>query len=235
MLKLVHNSPRSWLQHYLNQTPIPAGAPKGTGYVYVLEVTGPTSYVKVGATSQPRSRFEALGSDAHRLGSAVTRAWLSPAHPAHHSTEAHALRACRAHSSAATPRGEYFPHLTFERARRETIKAVLGFHDRPRAMPTTPVAGLHEPLPAHVRRLLAPTPQEAEQRLRYRFAQGSHRTRFLRRAEPSPTSLPRETDPLLEELIRRFVQPPASMPDLATHRHTRLQAAAQSLVSDPSD
>ncbi|WP_326673395.1 hypothetical protein [Streptomyces canus] len=73
MLKLVHNTPRSWLRNYLDKTPVPAGAPKGTGYVYVLEVTGPTSYVKVGATTQPRTRFESLGSDAHRLGSAVSR------------------------------------------------------------------------------------------------------------------------------------------------------------------
>ncbi|MDH6435972.1 hypothetical protein M2158_004512 [Streptomyces sp. SAI-144] len=31
MLKLVHNPPRSWLHNYLDKTPVPAGAPKGTG------------------------------------------------------------------------------------------------------------------------------------------------------------------------------------------------------------
>ena len=108
MLKLVHNTPRTWLRNYLDKTPVPAGAPKGTGYVYVLAVTGPTSYVKVGATTQPRTRFESLGSDAQRLGSAVSQAWLSPAHPSHHSTEAQALRACRAkpprpHPAVSTP------------------------------------------------------------------------------------------------------------------------------------
>ncbi|MEU9157775.1 GIY-YIG nuclease family protein [Streptomyces sp. NPDC048417] len=235
MLKLVHNAPQSWLRNYLNKTPVPAWAPKGTGYVYVLEVTGPTSYVKVGATTQPRTRLDALGSDAHRLGSAVSRAWLSPAHPSHHSTEAQALRACRAHSPAAPPRGEYFPHLAFGVARSEAIKAVLGFHDTSRAMPSTPVAGLHKPLPQHVHRLLAPTPRDVWQRLKNRFAEGSCRTRFLRRGEPSPTAAPRETDPLLDELIRRFVQPPASMPDLTTRRHSRLQAAAHTAISDQSD
>ncbi|MEU9412334.1 hypothetical protein AB0E08_42490 [Streptomyces sp. NPDC048281] len=231
MIKLVHNAPQSWLRNYLNRTPVPAGATRGTGYVYVLEVTGPTSYVKVGATTQPRTRFEALGTDAHRLGSAVSRVWLSPAHPSHHSTEAQALRACRARSPAATPHGEYFPDLAFGVARCEAIKAVLGFHDTPRAMPSTPVAGLHEPLPVHVHRLLAPTPQDVQQRLKNRFAQGSCRTRFLRRGDPPPTPILRETDPLLDDLIRRFIQPPASMPDLTT----RLQAATQTAISDQSD
>ena len=31
MLKLVHNTPRSRLCHDLDKTPVPAGAPKGTG------------------------------------------------------------------------------------------------------------------------------------------------------------------------------------------------------------
>jgi hypothetical protein len=235
MLKLVHNPPQGWLRNYLNKTAVPAGATKGTGYVYVLEVTGPASYVKVGATTQPRTRFEALASDAHRLGSAVSRAWLSPMHPAHHTTEAQALRACRALSLATTARGEYFPHLPFDAARREAIKAVLGFHDTPRAMPTALVAGLHEQLPAHVERLLAPSPEVVAQKLRYRFAQGSYRTRFLRRGQPSPAPVYREPDPLLEELIRRFIQPSASMPDLTSRRRARLEAAVHRAVSDQSD
>ncbi len=39
------------------------------------------AYVKVGSTAGPRARFEALRSEAHRVGPTVSRAWLSPAHP----------------------------------------------------------------------------------------------------------------------------------------------------------
>ncbi len=84
MLKLVHSDPQGWLQNYPRKAPVPARAPQGMGYVYVLQVTGPTAYVKIGSTAQPRTRFEALRSEAHRLGSAITSVWLSPAHPTYH-------------------------------------------------------------------------------------------------------------------------------------------------------
>ncbi|WP_405533904.1 hypothetical protein OG787_00325 [Streptomyces sp. NBC_00075] len=116
----------------------------------MLAITGGAAYVKIGSTTQPRSRLEALRTEAHRQGGAVTRAWLSPAHPAYKDTGAHALRNCRAIAPSTTARSEYFPDLDFTAARRETVKAFLGVHDTPQYSTTTPAAGLHQPIPGHV-------------------------------------------------------------------------------------
>jgi hypothetical protein len=122
-----------------------------------LAITGAVSYVKVGSTAGPRARFEALRSEAHRVGSTVTRAWLSPAHPGYQTSESRTLAACRAPSPSSTPRSEYFHELNFGSARCEAAKAVLGIRDQPRVSTKTLAAGLHEPVSAAVQRRLAPS------------------------------------------------------------------------------
>jgi hypothetical protein len=99
MLHLVYDDPHGWLRHYIKRRPVPNRAAKGTGFIYVLAITGPVSYVKVGSTAGPRARFEALRSEAHRVGSTVTRAWLSPAHPQYQANAGAAL----ARAEAAEP------------------------------------------------------------------------------------------------------------------------------------
>lgn len=150
-LDLVYDDPRGWLQNYIKKRPVPNRAAKGTGFIYVLAITGAVSYVKVGSTAGPRARFAALRSEAHRFGSTVTRAWLSPAHPEYQTSESRALASCRALSPSSTPRSEYFPELDFVSARREAVKAVLGIRDQPRVSTATRAAGLHEPFPVAVR------------------------------------------------------------------------------------
>ncbi|MGW3466305.1 hypothetical protein ACWDE9_45245, partial [Streptomyces olivaceoviridis] len=66
MLNLVHSDPRNWLLLYFRKSSVPDRAPAGTGYIYVLAITGAVSYVKVGCTAQPRSRLAALRTEAHR-------------------------------------------------------------------------------------------------------------------------------------------------------------------------
>lgn len=118
--------------------------------------------------------------------------WLSPAHPDYRIIEKRALTACRAISPSATPRSEYFPGLSFDHARRETAKAAYGFRDRlfPSSSPSEMVAGQHEVLPHQLRRRVErrpPGPGDAFRihfALQHRFAQGSARTRFLRRNSP---------------------------------------------------
>jgi hypothetical protein len=193
MLELVHNDPRSWLLHFFKAHQVPRHAPDGTGHVYALAITGTVSYVKIGATTQPRSRLDALRTEAHRQGGAVTRAWLSPAHPTYRSTEAHALRNCRTISPSTGPRSEYFPDLGFTAARRETVKAFLGIRDTLNVSTTTPAAGLYQPILGHVLSRLSPDGWDEEYgRQRDFFRQGSYRSRFRRRnsAPPRPRHVP---------------------------------------------
>ncbi|MCZ1000731.1 hypothetical protein O1M63_26175 [Streptomyces mirabilis] len=218
MLELVHNDPRSWLPHFFEAHQVPRRALEGTGHAYVLAITGGAAYVKIGSTTQPRSRLEALRTEAHRQGGAVTRAWLSPAHPAYKGTEAHALRNCRAIAPSTTPRGEYFPDLDFTTARRETVKAFLGVRDTPQYSTTTPAAGLYQPIPGHVwSRLLPSVWDEYGRQLDY-FRQGSQRSRFRRRHDvPAPRTRPaRVSGP--ESAFAEIALPSAPVVDLSCRR-----------------
>ncbi|MFF0097214.1 hypothetical protein ACFYSF_45985 [Streptomyces canus] len=60
----MYDDPRGWLQNYIKKRPVPNRAAKGTGFIYVLAITGTVSYVKVGSTAGPRARFAALRSEA---------------------------------------------------------------------------------------------------------------------------------------------------------------------------
>lgn len=192
MLELVHNDPRSWLLHFFKAHKVPRQALEGTGHVYVLAITGAVTYIKIGSTGQPRSRLEALRTEAHRLGGAVTRAWLSPAHPTYRSTEAHALKSCRELSPSSSPRSEYFPTLEFVTARREAVKALLGIRDAPCVSTTTPAAGQYQPIPGHISSRLSPSAWDEHWLELEFFRQGSRRSRFRRRndARPRPDRLP---------------------------------------------
>ncbi|WP_432199110.1 hypothetical protein [Streptomyces sp. bgisy027] len=227
MFELVHNDPRGWLRHYLKRNPVPEQAPEATGFVYVLAITGTTSYVKVGSTTRPRARFEALRTEAHHAGAAVTQAWLSPAHPTYQSSEAHALKACRAISASSTPRSEYFPSLDFTTARRETIRAVLGFRNTPRVSTTTQAAGLHEPIPLHVDLRLAPSAWEIDLRQREYFAQGSARTRFRRRNAESSARCHPGPGSDFDRALREFARPSAPVIDLSSRRRRSSTAAGR--------
>lgn len=222
MLNLVHSDPRSWLLLYLRKNPVPDQAPAGTGYIYVLAITGAASYIKVGCTTQPNSRFTALRTEAHRVGGTVTQAWLSPAHPTYQSSEAHALKACRALSPSSTPRSEYFPDLDFASARREAVRAVLGFRDSARVSTTTRAAGAHEPLPVFVQRCQEPpSPWDPHRKTRQHFAQGSQRTRFRRRHDTSRTP---DLHEQLSNPLRAFAElalPSAPVIDLVSRQQTR--------------
>jgi hypothetical protein len=218
MLELVHNDPRGWLRNYCRRNSVPDRAPEGTGYVYVVEVTGRMAYIKAGSTAQPRKHFEALRTEAHRLGAALTRAWLSPAHPTYQGSETHALRACRALSPSTTPRGENFPDLGFVAARREAVKAVLGLHSTPGISTITRAAGPHESIPAHVQQLITPNSSESRLRQMAFFAQGSCRTRFRRRSAPNPAPRPQESDLLYVDLLRQLRLPSASVTELSSRR-----------------
>ncbi|MFF5185649.1 hypothetical protein ACFY30_17995 [Streptomyces sp. NPDC000345] len=223
MLHLVYDDPHGWLRHYIKRRPVPNRAAKGTGFVYVLAITGPVSYVKVGSTAGPRARFVALRSEAHRVGSTVTRAWLSPAHPQYLASESRTLEACRALSPSSTPRSEYFPELDFVSACREAVKAVLGVRDQPRVSVTTLAAGLHEPVPSAVQRRLAPSIYDIHRRRQTYFAQGSRRSRFLQRnASPPERS---GLSPFLKAL-EEFAQPRATVIDLSSRRQCTLSEGA---------
>lgn len=222
MLHLVYDDPRGWLRHYMKKHTVPARAPAGTGFIYVLAITGAVSYVKVGSTTGPRARFEALRSEAHRVGSTVSRAWLSPAHPEFQTSESRTLAACRGLSHSSTPRGEYFPELDFISARREAVKAVLGIREQPQVSVTTPAAGLHEPVPAAVQRRLAPSVYDIQRQRQFYFAQGSRRSRFRQRnAGPPERSC---ADPF-RKTIEELVQPRAAVIDLSSRR--QLDTAAR--------
>ncbi|MFD0196975.1 hypothetical protein ACWHAN_26105 [Streptomyces albidoflavus] len=192
MLELVHNDPRSWLLHFLKAHQVPRQALEGTGHVYVLAITGAVTYVKIGSTGQPRSRLEALRTEAHRQGGAITHAWLSPAHPTYRGTETHALQNCRAISPSRNPRSEYFPALDFSTARREAIKAFLGIQNTPQVSTTTPAAGTYQQIPAHIQRRQSPGPFDERHQARNFFRRGSSRSRFRRRnvIPPSPGNVP---------------------------------------------
>ncbi|MFJ4790808.1 hypothetical protein [Streptomyces sp. NPDC088794] len=219
MLHLVYDDPRGWLQNYIKKRPVPNRATQGTGFIYVLAITGAVSYVKVGSTAGPRARFEALRGEAHRFGSTVTRAWLSPAHPEYQTSEARALAACRLLSASSTPRSEYFPELDFVSARREAVKAVLGIREQPRVSTTTRAAGLHEPFPSAVRRRLAPSLYDIHRWRKDYFAQGSRRYRFQRRhTSPSQRSQADQFRKTLEELVR----PRAAVIDLSSRRRVHV-------------
>lgn len=219
MLELVHDDPRAWLLRFFKTHQVPMQAQPGTGHVYVLAITGAVSYVKVGSTARPRPRLEALRTEAHRYGGAVTRAWLSPAHPTYKATESQALESCRTISSSSTPRSEYFPGLDFATARREVVRAFLGFGKTPWVSTTTPAAGSYQPLPGHVRRRLSPSMWDDVGRLRDFFAQGSCRSRFRRRnITPSrPNHVP---ESLLEAFSSLF-EPSAPVIPLSSRRTGR--------------
>lgn len=210
MFELVHNDPRGWLLNFFKAHQMPPRAPAGTGYVYVLAITGAVSYVKVGSTAQPRGRLEALRSEAHRLGGAVTRAWLSPAHPTYKATEAQALTKCRTISPSSSPRSEYFPGLGFVAARQEAMKAVMGFRDCPQVTTTTAAAGMHQPMPTHVERRMAPDVWDLWRQERRPFRQGSARSRFRRRnsAHARPDHVP---ESLLTSAFASLFQPSAQV------------------------
>jgi hypothetical protein len=216
MLELVHNDPRSWLLHFFKAHQVPRQALEGTGHVYVLAITGAVTYVKIGSTGQPRSRLESLRTEAHRQGGAVTRAWLSPAHPTYRNTEALALRNCREISPSTSPRSEYFPGLDFTTARRETVKAFLGIRDTPLVSTTTSAAGQYQPIPGHVWSRVSPSVWDERRRERVFFRQGSQRSRFRRRNHtPSrPSHVP-------ESLLNAFstvFEPSAPVIDLFSRR-----------------
>ncbi|GHE51639.1 hypothetical protein GCM10017771_73930 [Streptomyces capitiformicae] len=221
MLDLVYDDPRGWLRHYMKKHTVPGRAPFGTGFIYVLAITGAVSYVKIGATAGPRARFEALRSEAHRVGSTVTRAWLSPAHPDYQTSESRVLDACRALSPSSTPRSEYFPELDFVSARREAVKAVLGVRDQPQVSVTTLAAGVHEPVPSAVQRRLAPSVYDIHRRRQLYFAQGSRRSRFRQRNAGPPERS--STDPF-RKTIEELVQPRAAVIDLSSHRQMHTAA-----------
>ncbi|MFG2556986.1 hypothetical protein ACGFWF_44770 [Streptomyces sp. NPDC048581] len=223
MLHLVYEDPRGWLRHYIKKRSVPDRAWKGTGFVYVLAITGAVSYVKVGSTAGPRARFEALRSEAHRVGSTVSRAWLSPAHPDYQTSESHILAACRALSPSSTPRGEYFPELDFVTARREAVKAVLGVRDQPRVSVTTLAAGLHERVSSAVQRRLAPSVYDIHRRRQAYFAQGSRRSRFRQR-KASPPERP-GTNPF-RKALEELAQPRAAVIDLSSRRQIDVDEAA---------
>ncbi|WP_329529586.1 hypothetical protein [Streptomyces sp. NBC_01462] len=216
-MHLAYSDPQGWLRHYIKRNQVPEKAVGKTGYVYALAVHGPVSYVKVGSTAGPRARFEALRSEAHRFGSTVIQAWLSPAHPDYKITEAWTLAACRAISPSATPRSEYFPELDFASARREGVKAVLGIRDHPRVSTTTRAAGLHEPMPVAVQCRLAPNTFDIDFQRRNYFAQGSRRSRFRRRNVPAQVF----SADAFRRTIEELVQPRAAVIDLSSHRSPR--------------
>ncbi|WP_369169157.1 hypothetical protein AB5J49_15145 [Streptomyces sp. R28] len=218
MVELVHNDPRSWLLHFFKAHQVPRQALEGTGHVYVLAITGAVSYVKIGSTAQPRSRLEALRTEAHRQGGAVTRPWLSPAHPTYRGTEAHALRNCRSISPPATPRSEYFPDLEFATARREAVKAFLGVRDTPRVSTTTSAAGLYQPIPGHVWSRLSPSVWDEWGRQMDFFRQGSYRSRFRRRN--STPSRPSHVPESLLDAFSTVFQPSAPVIHLFSRRTT---------------
>lgn len=215
MVELVHNDPRGWLLHFFKAHQVPRQALEGTGHVYVLAITGAVSYIKIGSTSRPRSRLEALRTEAHRQAGSVTRAWLSPAHPAYKGTEAHVLSSCRKISPSATPRSEYFPDLDFATALRETVKAFLGVRDTPRVSTTTSAAGLYQPIPDHVWRRMSPSAWDESGRQLDFFRQGSHRSRFRRRnSTPCPSHVPES--PL--DAFSALLQPSAPVIHLVSRR-----------------
>ncbi|MGK5548473.1 hypothetical protein ACSNOH_27640 [Streptomyces sp. URMC 127] len=221
MLELVHNDPRGWLLHFFKAHQVPPRAPSGTGYVYVLAITGAVSYIKVGSTAQPRARLEALRTEAHRLGGAVTQAWLSPAHPNYKTTEAQALTKCRTISPSTSPRSEYFPELDFAAARREATKAVLGVRDAPQTTTTTTAAGMYQSIPGYVRRRMAPDIWDLYGRERRFFRQGSARTRFRRR-NSTPACPDHVPESLLTSAFASLFQPSAPVIPLARRRSTSL-------------
>lgn len=192
MLALVHSRAENPVRRFLRQYAIPSQGVPGVGFVYVIGFRGSGAYVKVGSTATPQTRLLALYYAAKSQGLQFAGVWLSPAHPDYQSIEKRALVACRAVSPSATPRSEYFPGMSFEQARRETAKAAYGFCGRPSTSshPSEPVAGQHEVLPHHLRRRVDGRPLGPEDAfrihfaLRRRFAQGSARTRFLRRNSP---------------------------------------------------
>jgi hypothetical protein len=51
MLHLAYDDPRVWLRHYVKKHQVPNRALWGTGFIYVLAITGTVSYVKVGSTA----------------------------------------------------------------------------------------------------------------------------------------------------------------------------------------
>jgi hypothetical protein len=215
ILYLAYDDSRGWLWHYIKKHQVPNRALRGTGFIYALAITGMVSYVKVGSTAGPRARFEALRSEAHRLGSTVTRAWPSPAHPEYQISESRALAACRDLTPSSTPRSEYFPKLGFDHARREAVKAVLVILDHPRVSTTTLAAGLHEPPAAAVQRRLAPSIYDVHRRRKDYFAQGSRRSRFQQRSTRPPERSC--TDPF-RKAIEELVQPRAAVIDLSSRR-----------------
>ncbi|WP_307180205.1 GIY-YIG nuclease family protein [Streptomyces canus] len=174
---------------FLQRYAVPSQAAPGVGYVYVIAFRGPGAYVKVGSTAAPQARLLTLYYAARSQRLQLEGLWLSPAHPDYRIIEKRALTACRAISPSATPRSEYFPGLLFDHARRETAKAAYGFRDRlfPSSWPSEMVAGQHEDLPHDLRRRVErrpPGPGDAFRihfALQHRFAQGTARTRFLRR------------------------------------------------------
>ncbi|MFJ4569814.1 hypothetical protein ACIP4U_40580 [Streptomyces caelestis] len=216
MLELVHNDPRSWLLHFFKTHQVPRQALEGNGHVYVLAITGTVTYVKIGSTGQPRSRLEALRTEAHRQGGAVTRAWLSPAHPTYRGTEAHALRNCREISPSTSPRSEYFPDLDFATARRETVKAFLGIRDTSQVSTTTSAAGQYQPIPAHVSRRMSPSAWDECWRELEFFRRGSHRSRFRRR-NITP-SRPSHVSESLSDAFSALFQPSARVIHLSARR-----------------
>ncbi|WP_125491270.1 GIY-YIG nuclease family protein [Streptomyces sp. WAC 04229] len=216
MLELVHNDPRSWLLHFFKAQQVPRQALEGTGHVYVLAITGGVTYVKIGSTGQPRSRLEALRTEAHRQGGAVTRAWLSPAHPNYRATEAYALTSCRAISPSSSPRSEYFPDLDFATARREAVKASLGIRDTPRVSTTTSAAGQYQPMPGHVLRRLSPSAWDEYWREFELFRQGSRRSRF--RWRNSAPARPSHVPESLSHAFGALFQPSAPVIHLPVRR-----------------
>lgn len=229
MLNLVHSDPRNWLLLYFRKNSVPDQAPAGTGYIYVLAITGAVSYVKVGCTVQPRSRLAALRTEAHRLGGTVTRAWLSPAHPTYQSSEAQVLEACRALSPSSTPRSEYFPDLDFVPARREAVRAVLGFRDAALPTTTTRAAGIYEPLPSFVHRRQQPLDAwDIHFKTRKYFAQGSQLTRFVRRHHAIPPVDRPERAPDLVQAFAEFALPLAPVIELMPRQRERVAAQRRS-------
>ncbi|MFB7453898.1 GIY-YIG nuclease family protein [Streptomyces sp. NPDC056194] len=189
MLSLVHSRVENPVRRFLHEYGVPSQALPGVGYVYVLAFTGPGAYVKVGSTAAPSTRLLTLYYAGKGQGLQYAGLWLSPAHPDYQILEKRALTACRIVSPSASPRSEYFPGMTFEQARRETAKAAYGFRHNlsTSSQPSVLVAGQYEVLPDDLRRRVhrrPPSPGDVFRihfALQRRFAQGSPRTRFLRR------------------------------------------------------
>lgn len=91
---------------------IPAGRPGGDGWIYAVQFTGHT--IKVGRTTNPRSRVGRHATEAQRFGSGIERVWVSPQHPKYVENEVE-LIALAENGGQRSSGNEYFDGVSFDR------------------------------------------------------------------------------------------------------------------------